>query len=180
MPDCQRCRGTDGTSRGPLRGPVQTVAGCVPDRARTLGRSPLVDLTADGLARLRGDLALGVVDHVRELAQTDLLVREVARGIGLPQVAGGGLGAHAEVAAADLQPLALGATALNVRALVLQALHELAFVRVARYGGAYLRERPLTDVAEGEVAPELVGVDLAVPAHAADAVAGRVALVPLQ
>ncbi len=62
-----------------------------------------------------------------------------------------------------------------MRLFVLQLCHE----RVGKVGPD-LAEGALTHISKGIVAPELVRVDLAVPAHTADPVSGRISLVHLQ
>lgn len=107
--------------------------------------------------------------------QTDLFVSEVAGGVLGPFVAVVGFGAGAEVAAADVQEAALGTAAAHMGLLVLELVQQLDVGVVPDLG-----EGALQHVAEGVVAPELVGMHLAVPGDAADAAAGVVALVVLQ
>lgn len=104
-----------------------------------------------------------------------LLIGQIARRIGRPQIAGGRLGPHPEVAPADVQPAAGGAAPGHVGPLVL----ELAQHRVAGVGPD-LAEGPLAHVAQLQVPPELVRVHLAVPGHAPDAPPRAVALVPVE
>src|SRR4030042_1430467 len=101
-----------------------------------------------------------------------LLVRQVAGGVGRPDVSRHRLRPGAEIAAADVEPAAGRTAPLHVGLLVL-ALRQQGIGHV----GPDFTERALPDVPERDSPPELVGVDLAVPAYAADPVAGAVPLV---
>ena len=103
------------------------------------------------------------------------LIRQVTGGVFGPHVAVHGLGAGAEVAAADVEETAFCATALHVGAFVLHLVQQLDFRVDPDFG-----EGAFQHVAEYVFAPELVGVNLAVPRYAADAPAGAVAFVELE
>src|SRR6056297_131579 len=102
----------------------------------------------------------------------DFFIRQIAGRIRRPNISGYGFGPNPEVAAADIQPPAVGAPAGNIGFFVLELFHQ----RV-RQVGPDLGERPCAHIAETPVPPELVRIYLAVPADTADAPSGIVAFV---
>ena len=67
------------------------------------------------------------------------------------------------------------ATSLHIRLLVLHLVQQLDTGIIPDFG-----ERTLEHVAEGMIAPELVGMNLAVPRNTADAAPGAVPLIELK
>lgn len=96
--------------------------------------------------------------------QADLFIGEITRRILRPLVAVKSLGPSPEVAAADVQVFAFGATAAHMDLFVLELVQQFN-VRVV----PDLGEGALQHIAEDVLAPELVGVHLAVPRDTADA-----------
>ena len=78
-----------------------------------------------------------------------------------------GFGSGSKVAAADFQKAALGATAFHVVFFIFEAAQKF-YARVV----PNFAERALKNIAEDMFAPELIGVDIAVPGNAADAASG--------
>ena len=104
----------------------------------------------------------------------DLGIRQIAGRVRRPDIAGDRFGPNPEITGTDVEPAALGAAPFHMPLLLLQFAHEI----VGQIGPDF-GKWPLSDIAEAEMAPELVGVDLTVPADATNASAGVVTFIHL-
>jgi hypothetical protein len=105
----------------------------------------------------------------------NFFIGQVAGRIRGPYVTAYSLSANAEIAAADVQPTAGGAATFNVLLFLLELAQQFI-------GSIHpdFRKRPVFDIAEAAVTPELISVNLAIPAYASDTPAGIVAFIPLE
>ena len=103
-----------------------------------------------------------------ESSESDFFVRQVACWILAPDVARCGLAARAEVSAAKVEPAASAAASLDE---FLFPPHE-GQKRVRRRIAPYPGERLFKHVADGMIAPELIGIDGTIPGYAGYALPG--------
>ena len=106
----------------------------------------------------------------------ELSVEEVHTSLALTsEMAGGGLSADSKIAATNIQPAAVSAAAFDMLFLLFEFFEQ----RIGEVGPDF-GKRSLAHVAETEMAPELIRMNLAVPADTADTPPGVVAFIPLQ
>ena len=109
------------------------------------------------------------------MRQTDLIVGQIAGRVRSPYVSGGGFSTDSKIAATNIQPAAVSASAFDMLFLLFEFFEQRIGEVVPDLG-----KRSLAHVAETAMAPELIRMDLAVPADTADTPPGVVAFIPLQ
>src|SRR5664280_3459940 len=105
---------------------------------------------------------------------TYFFIRQITGGIRPPEVACR-FRPNAEVTAADIQPAAFRAAAVNVFLFILQFHQQFVFFIRPDFA-----EWLFTNIAQRLVAPELVGINFAVPTYATNTQASAVAFIHLQ
>jgi hypothetical protein len=113
--------------------------------------------------------------HTLPLGYSYFLIRQVTGRIRSPYITADRFRSHSKIAAADVEPPAVGTSPLDMFLFFFQLLHQFIGSVGPDFG-----KGALPDIAEAEMPPELIGIDLAIPTDTTDAPAGTVALVHLQ